>query len=157
MLSVRVDDGMRRRVAHDRSALYMGRLVARGVVVAKTAEGSDMRGTHGIGQLHSARNSKFGHLSLIVTPVERQAQQRVAEMVLVGRVEIHRVPAIGKMFCGKRDRSVPIVIFDRRLLPLRAPARRHGRRYGPEAGDGPRAGAQSVQIAPTQKWKLAMI
>src|SRR5437667_8475563 len=86
---------------------------------------------------HLARNpgldllGKLALLVLVVGPVEREAQQRIAELVGVSRIQIHVILAPGEVLARETDTGRTIDPFKRRLLPFRAPvgfacALRHG-------------------------------
>ena len=50
---------------------------------------------------HAFGDGELDHLALVVVPVERQAQQRIAQMVLVGGIEVHEVIFVGDVLAGK--------------------------------------------------------
>src|SRR5947207_15252583 len=68
--------------------------------------------------------------------IEGHAQQRIAELVGVARIEIHIIGAIRQMFALVPQDSHAIVPSQRGLLPLRSPpCRRLARRNRAETGD----------------------
>ena len=90
-------------------------------------------------------------------PVDGHAQQRVAEMIFVTWIEIEVVGLVTEVLAGKTDRGDLVVPLDRRLLPLRAPARLHRGRHNPKAHDGLKTRARHAERSAAKERQIAVI
>src|SRR2546422_3038632 len=69
------------------------------------------------------RSTLFPYTTLFRS-VEREAQQRIAELVGVSRIQVHVILAPGQVLARQTDGGGAILPFKPRLLPLRAPVGR---------------------------------
>src|SRR5205085_5299749 len=133
---------------YNRAALDMCALVTGGFVPVEARKSGDSLSSHGFSDFDGLPGHEIDHPALVFTPIECQAQQRVAETVLVNRVQIHVIAAISPMFAVKTDQTGAIVIVDRGFLPFGPPFGFYVRRQDAEAGHGPRSIADRVKRAP---------
>src|SRR5215469_9545259 len=114
----------------------MGRLVACGVIRAKTPKKIDFFGTHGASDFYRLVGGEIDHFAFVVSPIERETQQRVAQLVFIERIEVHVVGFVSEVFAGENNRSRTIVVGNRRFLPFGSPGRSDGIWNYAEIGDG---------------------
>ncbi|SPZ53716.1 Uncharacterised protein [Serratia quinivorans] len=127
---------------HHRAAVHMGGLVAGGIEMAVGVfrAASNQFRVHGLGDRRHFVVHKLRHLDVVFLPVERHAQQWLAEHVLVVGIEVQIVAAIRLMRAVGVHRQMMGVGVRYCRFPLAAPGR--SARRGWQAGD--RFGARLV-------------
>jgi len=134
VLQVSVHDAGVGRCAHDGPALYVRAVISVGAIAALAAApaaAADHLGSgdarHGVGQLDEDLGCELCLAVLVIGPVDRDARQRIAPFVGVGRVKIDEVVLVGEVLSRIAPAAADAVIpLDGGLLPLRTPVARRG-------------------------------
>src|SRR5215471_699168 len=123
MLKVAVYDARFGRCSHDGAALNVRGLVIDHVIAGAGPRSFVKSGAHLTRDLALDLLSELALLELLIGPVQRKAQQRIAELIRVSRIKIHVSLAIRQVLGRQTDAGGAIPPLQRSLFPLRAPVR----------------------------------
>src|SRR5262245_18231042 len=130
-LAVAIDRAGLRIRAHHGAAGVVRRLVGHHVVIAPAhIDVAFDRRLHRGRDAIEHRAHVLRHLVIVVAEIVAHADERPAERILVGRIEIEKILAVRVVAAGSADGEGVIVPFRRCLLPLASPTRR-ARRHRP--------------------------
>src|SRR5262249_23694632 len=133
------------------------RLILRYIVRSFARLLHNLSRAHSLDDLGVAVGEKLAHLELVLMEIVRQPDQRPAEAILVGRVEVDMIIAIaivGGMDTGSGIHRAEIVVLYG-LLPFGAPSGRSRRRQ--RVLDGPSARLDVAQIAAAHETMRAVV
>src|SRR5450432_1696621 len=99
----------------------MRRLVKNGVIASAGLRGVVELGAHFARDPGLDLRGELALLELVIGPIEREAEQRIAELIGIGGVQIHIILTIRQVLARQTDAGRVIPPFERSLLPLRAP------------------------------------
>src|SRR4051812_41615440 len=83
--------------------------------------GINAASAHGFGDLNRFPDDCVRLLSIGVGPIDSHAQERVAPGVFISRIQIQVIASVCEMIPRTNEGGCPVLPFQCRLLPLRAP------------------------------------
>src|SRR6266446_5030972 len=137
MLEITIDDTGLGRRSHNGPALDVRGLVVDHVITRAGTRAFVEFGAHLTRDLSLDLLGELALLVLVIGPVERESQQRIAELIGVAGIQVHAILTPGEVLARQPNAGRAIPPFKRSLLPLRAPVGfARTLRHGAERPDG---------------------
>ena len=154
-LTITIKDAGRGIGAHDRTAGIVGGLIDGAVIRTLARACRHLGGVHRFGDLGETIGQESRHLQFVVMKIERHPQQRTAEPVLVGRIQIEIAVLVAVRTAVGRQAERALIGFRGRFLPFRAPLR-GALRHRPGL-DRTRAGLSRAHVTAAKKAQARVI